>query len=565
VPRSPNERVVEQLSLLKSDFSVAAARSVRTLLGQLRQLTITDPATLVLYHETLLFLRAYPLDGPTVRAVDAQLRTFDRRIKFLREHDADLSPIMHPEISGIFGDSVSDTFSFDIVRWLVRNYPKQIQVDWDWFEDENRLADAWPRFMPLLEEDSFVEANIPYREWLRQARNGTSEVEWLVSHFNKLPLTDKEKAEIFNAQQLYVRWTPGHRSTRTGLRSTNNQPIFYQRSPLIQRRDVILSHELSKPVSTSRLLNLTEGERALDLARDASTVRYRELYGFTHGDPKRVFDVRLDRGLCLHVVGLPAERRLPLRTYHAAMIYRNAVPIGYFEGLSLCERMESGFNLYYTFREGETAWIYAQTLNVMRQIAGVTTFSLDPYQIGYENEEGIESGAFWFYRKLGFRSTDPALRKLTANEEKKLSTKKNYRSSAATLRKLARAPMIFELDANQQEDWDRFQVRNIGMRVQKRMAQAFSGDASLMRKKTLNTVAGALNVESSQLNKSQQQAFSDFALVLSLVRDLREWDEHEKRQLISIIRAKAGVDETRYLREMQKHERLRRELIKLGS
>ncbi len=47
------------------------------------------------------------------------------------------------------------------------------------------------------------------------------------------------------------------------------------------------------------------------------------------------------------------------------MIYKNGVPIGYFEGLSLFERMESGFNLYYTFRDGETAWLYARTLNVM--------------------------------------------------------------------------------------------------------------------------------------------------------------------------------------------------------
>jgi hypothetical protein len=419
--------------------------------------------------------------------------------------------------------------------------------------------------MPLLEEDTLVEANIPYREWLGRARNGTAEIEWMLAHFDKLPLSQKEKAEIYNAQQLYVRWTPTYHSTRTGLRSTDNQPIFYQRGPLIHRRDVELNNEICKPVSTIRKLSPREGERALDLAKDASTVRYRELYGFTHGDPKRVFKVELDRGLCLHVIGLPPERRLPLRAYHAAMLYRNAVPIGYFEGLSLCEKMESGFNLYYTFREGETAWIYAQTLNVMRHIAGVTTFSLDPYQIGYENEEGIESGAFWFYRKLGFRSTDPALRELTAREEKKLTTKKNYRSSAGTLRKLARAPMIFELDTKQQGDWDRFQVRNIGMRVQDRMAQAFNGDALLMRKNTVNLVESALKLETSQLNKSQQQTFSDFALVLSLVHDLPEWSDREKQKLISIIRAKAGVDEKRYLREMQKHEKLRRELIRLGS
>src|SRR4029079_5013251 len=162
---------------------------------------------------------------------------------------------------------------------------------------------------------------------------------------------------------------------------------------------------------------------------------------------------------------LRLEKRLPLRTYHAVMIYKNCVPIGYFEGLSLFERMESGFNLYYTFRDGETAWLYARILNVMHHFAGVTAFSLDPYQIGFENEEGIASGAFWFYRKLGFRPTKPDALHLALKEEEKLRTRKGYRTSAATLRKLARSPMIFELEEKRIGDWDRFQIRKIGFKA----------------------------------------------------------------------------------------------------
>ena len=123
-------------------------------------------------------------------------------------------------------------------------------------------------------------------------------------------------------------------------------------------------------------------------------------------------------------MGVPPGKRLPLRAYHAAMIFKNGVPVGYFEGISLFERMESGFNLYYTFRDGETAWLYARILNIFRHLLGVTAFSIDPYQIGYENEEGIESGAFWFYRKLGFRPTRPEIMKLVLNEEKKIASRK---------------------------------------------------------------------------------------------------------------------------------------------
>ena len=164
-----------------------------------------------------------------------------------------------------------------------------------------------------------------------------------------------------------------------------------------------------RPLCRLQRLARPQGDKVLALARETSTLRYRELYGFTHGDPARVLRVAIGRGVELFIVGVPAAKRLPLRAYHAAMIFKNGVPVGYFEGLSLFERMESGFNFYYSFREGETAWIYVKTLAVFHHLLGVTAFSIDPYQLGYENEEGIESGAFWFYRKLGFRPTRPHL------------------------------------------------------------------------------------------------------------------------------------------------------------
>ena len=170
------------------------------------------------------------------------------------------------------------------------------------------------------------------------------------------------------------------------------------------------------------------------------------------------------------------------------------LPFGYFEGLSVCERMESGFNFYYTFREGETAWIYARTLSVFKQLLGVTAFSIDPYQIGHENEEGIESGAFWFYRKLGFRPTRSELLKLTLQEEKKIATRPGYRTPARTLRKLAAGYMIFEMSGTSRGAWDRFQVRKIGLAVQRRMARDFGGDAEKIRGRSLQDVTRALDL-----------------------------------------------------------------------
>jgi len=465
VARDNTPSLLDQLDELKTEFTPVAARKVERLLAQLSRKKFSDTDLLVRYHELLLFVRAYPHDASIVRAVENELRGFANRIAYLEEQEIDVGPLEHPEVSGIAGTSVTDTFSFYIVRRLQLQHPSQVEIYWEWFESENRIAATWPRFMPLLEEDAFVEANVPYREWLAAARGRRTELAWLIDQFDKLPKTDNERAELYDSQQLYVQWKPGFNSTRTGMRLPGRK-LFYHNGPLIQRRDVGLRKELAHPSPKLEKLSPAQGEKALDMAREASTIRYRELYGFTHGDSENVYRAELGRGVELFVISLPAEKRLPLRTYNAVMIYKNGVPIGYFEGLSLFERMESGFNLYYTFRDGETAWLYARVLNVMHHFAGVTAFSLDPYQIGFENEEGIQSGAFWFYRKLGFRPTQPNALQLAEKEEEKIRTRKGYRTSAATLRKLARSPMIFELDETRRGDWDRFQIRKIGFRAQ---------------------------------------------------------------------------------------------------
>jgi hypothetical protein len=50
-----------------------------------------------------------------------------------------------------------------------------------------------------------------------------------------------------------------------------------------------------------------------------------------------------------------------------------------------------------------------------------------------------------------------------------------------------------------------------------------------------------------------------------LIPDLGQWSADEKRDVVRIISARAGTDESSYLRLLQKHTRLRGEIIRLGS
>jgi hypothetical protein len=557
------EQALAELEAAKRNFGSRVAK-VNRALTSLATSHFADAGSLIHFHETLLFLRAYPPNATTLNLVERILKSFNQRVVRLVDADADLSALDNPEVSGIAGGSVTSNFSYAIVRWLVAKYPGQLSIDWDWFEEEDRFGATMPRFLPLLEDDAMVEAHVPFPEWLDAARGRTRQLTWLIQQFESLPLPDKRKAELYDALKLHVTWRFGARASRTLMLQSTRRTFFHDK-PLIQRREISLSREVSSSQIPIQRLSRREGERILDLARETSAVRYRELHGFTYGDAQRVLKAELGRGTEVFVTGVPPENRLPLRAYHAALVLKNGVPVAYFEGLSICERMESGFNLYYTFRDGETAWLYARILRLMRQLLGVTVFSIDPYQVGHENEEGIESGAFWFYRKLGFRPVNPALMNLTNAEEQKMSANAGYRTPARTLRKLASGHMLFELPGETSKHWDRFHVRNIGLAVQRRMARDFDGDSQKMRDYSAQFLIRTLKVDAESWTDDQKKALENLSLVLGMIPGIAKWNPAEKALAARIIRAKAGADEAPYLRLMQRHAALRQALIGFGS
>lgn len=560
------ERLLDRLDESKRRFDERSRAQSLRLLKQLETRRFKDAASLLRFHEILLYMRAYPQSAHTLRRVEKILNTFISRVSLLGKLGEDVSELEYAEVSGISGTLVEDTFSYHIVRWLSRRYPSRVSINWELHEDEYRLAATWPRFLPLLEEDAFVEANVPYTDWLQAAKGQSgTELAWLIERFERLSLSEKAKAELYESLKIYVRWELDNLpATRTRMKRPVGK-VFYHTEPLLRRTDVSLENEFASAAIPLKKLTRAAGEALLDLARETSTLRYRELYGFTHGDASRVLRADIGRGCEIFIVGLPPERRLPLRAYHAGMIFKNGVPVCYVEGLTLFERMEIGFNLYYTFREGESAWLYARVLKIFRQMLNVTVFSVDPYQLGYENEEGIESGAFWFYRKLGFRPTGGEVAKILKAEERRLAARPKYRTPAITLRSLSAGHMLLEIPLRSPGRWDDFRIRNIGLAVQRRMASRAQGDASKIRRASVERVARALRVKIKDWQTPERRAFEDLALVLNLIPDLARWTDEEKRDAAQIIRAKASADEARYVHLLQHHARLRDEIIRIGS
>ncbi|MGA2770034.1 MAG: hypothetical protein ABSG26_04375 [Bryobacteraceae bacterium] len=523
--------LLDQLEKWKSRFGPPGDGQLERLLAAAARRQFRDAASLIRLHETALFLRAYPRNPRVARLADAILFSFAGRIAQLEAAGADLSAFEEPEISGIAGTSLSAVFSYEVARRLAARHPRNLEIAWDRYDGIDRLGPVLRRFLPLLGEDWPVEAHVPYRQWISAVRRrGTTDLAWLLERLAASP-------DLFDTLDLPLTWhVGGTRTSRSRLRLPGRK-LYCHQEPLLRRSDVSLAREVEGPPLPVRRLARPEARQILDLILDTSAMRYRELYGFSHPDENGVYRADAGRGVEIFFFGVPPEWRLPLRAYHGGMFFKNGVPAGYVEVLSLFERAEVGFNLYYTFREGESAWLYARLLRLFRQVLGVTCFSVDPYQIGLENPEAVDSGAFWFYRKLGFRPVDPKVAALTDREERRMSQTPGYRSSKRTLEKLAEGYLLFEGPSSEKGVWDNFRVRNLGLAVERARA------------------AGALDTASS----------SGLALVLSLIPDLARWTPEEKTAAAKILRAKQSASEARYLRLMQRHPRLRTAFLALGS
>jgi hypothetical protein len=558
------DRLLTRLEQCRYRFGTGEGTRVVRLLSQLSRRRFADVPSLIRFHEALLFLRAFPHGPRVVSESEELLRSFAQRVEQLQQAGADMAQFDPLEVSGIAGSCMEDALSFDVARWLVRRLPGKVEVVWKGYDEERALSAIWPRFMPLLEEDGYVEANVPWQRWLATA-SGNKNAEWLVRRFEELPVPETEKSQLYDTLRLPLRW----KLNNLPLSRTRNwkpvRRVFYHHRPLITRSEVSLAKELAQQLPELTRLPRAQGEVVLDTIREVMLVRYRELYGTTLGDPATVVRADVGRGVSIYLWGLPPTRRLPLRFYVAGFTLKNGVPINYVEAIGLCEWMEVGFNTFYTFRGGEAAWVYAQALRCLCGLTTAKCISVYPYQLGERNEEAIDSGAFWFYRKLGFRPGRADLLRLTGREEQKIAFDAKYRTSSRTLRRLAAGHVFFELPGSQAGAWDKFSIRNLGLKINRRMAAKFQGESARIRPTASAWLARLLGEKVSSLRPQQQASFENFALVLSLVPSLSSWNHEEKRALLKIIRAKSAANEMRYARLLQKHRRLREALLELGS
>ncbi|MGC2744050.1 MAG: hypothetical protein WA672_12730, partial [Candidatus Angelobacter sp.] len=161
-------RLLNQLEQARSQIGTLKERELLRVLSDANRATFgKDAKSLIRFHDLLLFFRAFPAGAMVLRLAEKLLTTFEPKVKAMLAAGGNVDDFAPEEAVGIAGTVVEATFSYPMVCWLEQRHAKSISIQWDDYERETQRAVIWPRFFPLMEEDSLTEANVPYLDWLK--------------------------------------------------------------------------------------------------------------------------------------------------------------------------------------------------------------------------------------------------------------------------------------------------------------------------------------------------------------------------------------------------------------
>ena len=386
----------------------------------------------------------------------------------------------------------------------------------------------------------------------------------LVQRFEATKLSDLARERIFDDLDLpmILRPTPTMPSrTTSGVELKQIVPQTRARSR--HRPDAMT--EWRRPPRSVRWLKSRLAIKWIDEARAAMLTRNRDLDTIAYANPKDVVEVIDEPGLRFVGFGIRPERRFLLEGTYVFLVIQNGVPVGYMQGSGLCGWAEINFNIFDPFRGRDAGRLYGRSLAVLRAVMGTSTFVLSPYQLGDGNEEAIESGAFWFYYKFGYRPRDARGKALVRAEVSALKRDSKYRSSAMKLRRLAERPMFLSL-AKERASLAYGAVGKIGLLASGNISCRSSGDRDKAIAELTREATRALGLRATELKRwspSEKQALRNWSAFLTLVPGIARWSPDDRKGLAKIVRARGGNSESAYLKLLSSHGRFVRALAKL--
>ena len=511
-------------------------------------------------HDALCFLRAYPDDAEVLARVESMLAGFSRR-EDLRRHRRALRD------TGIAGTAIHFPFFAGTARWLAARFAGRLTVDWKAFTHGAALERVLPLVSLPAEAPGLDELDLGARGWVKRLKGSTeTDAAFLIRRLGALGRDGFEQEWAYEGLELPLVLAPGPGGPARTHAASPVSEVHFQTEPFASAR-TDLRRDLARPPASLALVSPAEGRRLLDLAKESMITRQRDLDVFQWGDPEAIRLVNFEDGLSFAAIGAVPERRLLLESVYGFLTLKNGVPIGYVLVSALFGSSEIAYNVFETFRGGESGRIYGKVLSAARHLFGSDVFTIFPYQLGgYGNPEALASGAWWFYQKLGFRPRAPRIVTAMNRELARLKANPGYRSSRATLKVLASENLYFHLGKERNDAIGVLELPNAGLAVTDMLARRFGSEREKAEAVLTLEARDLLGLRAlSGWSAGERLAFRRWAPLVTILPGIARWTTAETRGLAAVIRAKGGRHESDFVRLFDAHRKLRRAIATLAA
>jgi len=526
------------------EFGPKEARDKLRLLGDLSGTARVPTAEVPVLLDAVCFLRAYPDDAAVARRAKEVGESLRSRLSPRQASSERLANM------GVPGSFQRYEYSYGVVRRMVRAFPGCLEVDWEHIDDEGPVVDALSLLVTPGESQGLEDIRVPLSEWLSRARAGPSrtDLETVLDVFERSGLPLLVRAQLFEACTLPIRYGLSVPGTGRCEVTLPVRRVHHQRKP-IDRTRWPLGPRIREPLALGEPEDPDTGEHLIARSLAALCARNLEIYPLIYANARDVRQIDCGLGLSVLMVGTEPECRSTLECLYFFLVAKNGIPIAYgpagvFEGCC-----EMGINLFPEYRGGEIRLIYAQLMRVLHHMLGAEYYFLTEYGMGVGSLEALRSGAFWFYRKLGFLPTSARVERIAREEESRMRADPRHRSDAATLRRLSNTRAYLDLSGGRCVPMD---FGGLGLAQARLIALDYGADRPAAVEASVRRVRSRLGEAGRRgLSSDERRAFWTLAPLVAMIPDLDQWSGAEHAALARFMRAKGAVSEAAAARMRQ--------------
>ena len=399
--------------------------------------------------------------------------------------------------------------------------------------------------MPKVESEIFQDANASWRPWLQKSlKKGKDLLDGLIAVFNETDIRPEVKDQLWSAIGINLEIDfPAH----TCLPDHLFTPFFHR--SLVNKKSKKLQQTV-KPIRVK--VNENDAAQIIDSGRMVLLRQLREIDPITFTDVNLISYYKMPRGISIALMGMVPERRHPIDSYMGYVVFKNGLPVAYAGSWILFDSARIGLNVFPAYRGGESQFIFEQVLNVHREVYNLKRFTVDPYQLGKENSDGINSASFWVYYRVGFRPIKNEQMLLAEEEALKVKSIKGYRTSASVLKKLAdsRSELLLKKGAVN------FDATDLSIVYASILKNQYNNNRKQKEEQLFKKLADLLRIKNYQEERMQFILKNWCMLLLSGKND--RLSQQFKKKLKKLFELKAYGSEEEYIKEMQKAGELRK-------